>query len=66
MLSVVANLCVFSFDCQLTYVSITCDLMVFGFKYGEGTDPKSPIHDVLKSHFLDLNEKEVENVDKSG
>ncbi len=66
MLSLVANLCVFSSNFQLTYVSITCDLMVFGSKFGEGTDLKCPIQDVLKSHFLDLNEKEVENVDKSG
>jgi hypothetical protein len=31
----------------------------------EGIDPKSPIGDVLKSCFLDLNKKEVENVNKS-
>jgi hypothetical protein len=34
----------------------------FGSEHGKGTDPKSPIKDVLKSQFLDLNEKEVENV----
>jgi len=38
--------------------------MVFGSKLGEGTNPKSPIKDVLKSRFLDLNEKEVGNVNK--
>jgi hypothetical protein len=38
--------------------------MVFGSKLGEGTNPKSLIRDILKSHFLDLSDKEVENVNK--
>jgi hypothetical protein len=38
--------------------------MVFGSELGEGTYLKSPINDVKKSHFLDLNDKEVENVNK--
>jgi hypothetical protein len=38
--------------------------MVFGSKLGEGTNLKFFIRDVLKSHFLDFNEKEVENVNK--
>jgi len=29
MLFLITNLCVFSFDCQLTSISITCDLMVW-------------------------------------
>jgi hypothetical protein len=37
VLSLVANLFVSSSNYQLTSISITCDLMVFGFKYGEGT-----------------------------
>ncbi len=31
--------------------------MVFGPKSRKGIDPKSPIKDVLKSFFLDLNKK---------
>jgi hypothetical protein len=38
--------------------------MVFGSKLGEGTNLKSLIRDVLKSCFLDLSDKEVENVNK--
>lgn len=41
--------------------------MVLGFEFEEGTDPKFLIKDlVLKSHILDLDEKEVENVNKGG
>jgi hypothetical protein len=38
--------------------------MVFVPEPREGIDLKSPIRHALKSHFLDLNEKEVENVNK--
>jgi hypothetical protein len=38
--------------------------MVFVSEPRKGTDPKSSTKDVLKSRFLDLNEKEVENVNK--
>jgi hypothetical protein len=65
VLSLAANICVSSFDCQLTSISITCDLTVFGFKSRKGTNLESSIKDILKSCFLDLNEKEVENVNKS-
>ncbi len=37
--------------CQLIYVSIICDLIIFGFKSGEGINLKSPIQDVLKATF---------------
>jgi hypothetical protein len=41
--------------------------MVFGFKVGEGTKFDSPNKDhVLKSWFLDLDEKEVDDVNKGG
>jgi len=41
--------------------------MVLGFEFGEGTNPKFLIKDlVLKSHIPDLDEKEVENVNKGG
>ncbi len=36
-------------------------------RVGEGIDPHFPVRDfLLKSQFLDLNEKEVENVNKRG
>jgi hypothetical protein len=38
--------------------------MVSGFESREGIDPESPIRDVLKSCFLDLNKKEVEKINK--
>jgi hypothetical protein len=58
------NLCVSSSNCQLIFVSITCDFMVFGSKSRKGTNLEFPIKDVLKSRFLHINEKEVENVNK--
>jgi hypothetical protein len=65
VLSFTTNVFVSSSSSKLTLVSNTCDLLVFGFKHGEGTYPKSSIKDVWKSYFLDLNEKEVENVNKA-
>jgi hypothetical protein len=58
----IANIDVFLKNYQLIIISSTCDIMVFVFEPRKGTNPKSPIRDVLKSHFLDLNDKEVENV----
>jgi hypothetical protein len=41
--------------------------MVIGFDVGEKTNHDSPIKDFpLKSHFLDLDEREVEHVNKRG
>jgi hypothetical protein len=43
----------------------TCDLIVIGFDVGERTNPNFFIRDFLsKTHILDLDEKEVENVNK--
>ncbi len=58
---------VFSFDCKLILICNICNVMVLGFEFGEGTNPKFLIKDlVLKSHILDLDEKEVENINKGG
>jgi hypothetical protein len=58
---------VFSFDCTLIPICNICDVVVLGFEFVEGTYPKFLIKDlVLKSHILDLDEKEVENVNKGG
>jgi hypothetical protein len=41
--------------------------MVIGYDVGERTNNDSHINDLpLKSHFLDLDEREVENVNKGG
>lgn len=48
-----------SFDYQLTLIFSTCDFMVFGSEPRKQTNPKSPIKDVLKIHFLDFNDKEL-------
>jgi hypothetical protein len=41
--------------------------MVIGYDVGERTNHDSPINDLpLKSCFLDLGEREVENVNKRG
>jgi hypothetical protein len=59
-----ANVFISSFDYQLIIFFNTSDFMVFGSEPREGIDPKSPIKDVSKSRFLDLDEKEIENVNK--
>lgn len=64
VLSPTTDVSVSFFSSKLILVSNTCDFMVFGSKPREGTNLKSSIKDVLKSYFLDLNEKEVENVNK--
>jgi hypothetical protein len=41
--------------------------MVIGFNVGERTNHNSHVKDFLpNSHFLDLDEREVENVNKGG
>jgi hypothetical protein len=65
VLSFTTNVFVSSSSSKLILVSNSCDFMVFGAKLGEGTNLKSSIRDVSKSYFLDLNEKEVENVNKA-
>ncbi len=64
MLSLVVNVCVSFFNCQLNFIFSIYDLVVSGSESRKGIDPKSPIRDVSKSYFLDFNKKEVENVDK--
>jgi hypothetical protein len=45
----------------------TCDFIVTIFDIGERIDPNSSIKNLpSKSHFLDLDEKEVESVNKGG
>jgi hypothetical protein len=49
----------------MTLVSNFGDAMFFGFEVGEGIEPNSLVRDhVPKSWFLDLDEKEVDNVNK--
>ncbi len=56
-----------TFDCQMTPLFNIGDAMVFRSKVGEGTKFDSPNRDhVLKTWFLDLDEKEVDNVNKGG
>jgi hypothetical protein len=51
----------------MTFVSNSSDAMFFGSKAREGIKPNSPIKDpILKSQFLDIDEKEVHNVNKGG
>ncbi len=46
---------------------LTFDFMIFLFKVGEGINLDSIIkYIILNSHFLDLHENEVENVNKGG
>jgi hypothetical protein len=45
----------------------TCDFIVTIYDIGERTDPNFSIRDLpSKSHFLDLDEKEVKSVNKGG
>ncbi len=42
-------------------------LKVFGFEVAEGTDYESIVRElVLKSHFLDIDDNEIQNVNKRG
>jgi hypothetical protein len=53
------NVCIYSSDYQLILIFSTCDFMISGSKPKEGTDLKSPIKDVLKSHFLVLMKRKL-------
>jgi hypothetical protein len=54
-------------DCQMTLISNFVDAMFFGFEVGEGIEFDSLVRDlILKIWFLDLDEKEVDNVIKGG
>ncbi len=51
----------------MTFVSNSNDAMFFRYETKEGIEPNSPIKDpILKNWFLDLDEKEVDNVNKGG
>jgi hypothetical protein len=56
-----------TFDYQMTLLSNIGDAMVSRFKIGEGTKFDSLNRDhVLKTWFLDIDEKAVDNVNKGG
>jgi hypothetical protein len=51
----------------MTFVSNSDDAMFFGYEAKEGIEPNSPIKDpISKNQLLDLDEKEVDNVNKGG
>ncbi len=54
-------------NCQMIFLPNSGDAMFLGSKIKEGIKPNSPIRDpILKNRFLDLDEKEVDNVNKGG
>jgi len=54
-------------DYQMTFVSNSDDAMFFKYETKEVIELNSPIKDpILKNSFLDLDEKEVDNVSKGG
>jgi hypothetical protein len=56
-----------TFDCQMIPLSNIVDAMVSRSKVGEGTKFDYPNRNhVLKTWFLDIDEKEVDNVNKGG
>jgi hypothetical protein len=51
----------------MNFLSNSGDAMFLGFEIKEGIEPNSPIRDpILKNQSLDLDEKEVDNVNKGG
>jgi len=52
VLSLVADVCVSFFDCQLIFIFSICDLMVSGFESREGINIESSIRDVLKKNLI--------------
>jgi hypothetical protein len=48
-------------------ILVSSDAMCYGSNVGYGTNPKSPIIElILKSRFLVIDDKELENVNKGG
>lgn len=54
-------------DCQMTFVSNSIDAMFYGFEAREEIKLNSPINaPISNNQFLDIGEKEVDNVNKGG
>jgi hypothetical protein len=54
VLSLVADVCVSFFDCQLIFIFSICDLVVSRSESREGINVESSIWDVLKSFFFGI------------